>query len=78
MKNVLGRTHTGLNVVGFLQNMEDDRALSFLAQQRGIIVPPLSANAEKYFPPPGLIMGFAAFKEAEIRRGVESLATCFN
>lgn len=69
---------TGLNVVGFLQKGVDDKAVARLAQKRGIVVPPLSANVDKYFPPPGLILGFAAFDEVEIKRGVKHLASCLD
>lgn len=69
---------TGLNVIGLLQGEYDDQAFSQLAQNRGIIAPALSSNAEEHLPPPGLVLGFAAFNEAEIKLGVQQLATCFD
>jgi len=64
----------GLHLVGRLPASADDRALSRAAYARGVDAIPLSAT---YLGPPnasGLLLGYAAYPEAEIRAGMRELA----
>jgi DNA-binding transcriptional MocR family regulator len=55
----------------------DDREVAAAALKRGVHVQPLSINFR--FDPPqyGLLLGFAAFGEREMRSAVESLRSAF-
>jgi GntR family transcriptional regulator/MocR family aminotransferase len=64
----------GLHVVGWLPAGTDDRSSSRAAHARGVDAIPLSAT---YLGPPnasGLLLGYAAYSEAEIRAGVREFA----
>lgn len=65
---------SGLHLVGRLPESTDESELVRLAGQQGVTVYPLSGF---WIEPPacrGLILGFAAFREKEIRAGLEQLA----
>ncbi len=64
----------GMHAVGWLPEGEDDRAASRRAACRGVVTDPLSPN---YLAAPrrsGLLLGFAAATEEDIREGTRRLA----
>ncbi len=64
----------GLHLVGYLPTGEDDAAVSRAAYARGVDAVALSAT---YLDPPrarGLLLGYAAYSEAEIKNGMRQLA----
>ncbi len=64
----------GMHLVGWLPNGEDDRAASHRAAAQGVETLPLSAYAAE---PPGrggLLLGYTALDEPQIREGVRRLA----
>jgi GntR family transcriptional regulator/MocR family aminotransferase len=63
----------GLHVVGWLPPGVDDRQASQAAQAQGIETPPLSTYALAPLARGGLVMGYAALNESQIRTGVEKL-----
>lgn len=72
------KTHSGLHLIGWLPKNADEETLTHLAHQQGVTVYPLSAfrlsgGDQKQ----GLVLGFAAFREAAIKAGVETLATAW-
>jgi GntR family transcriptional regulator/MocR family aminotransferase len=64
----------GMRTVGWLPNDLDDSIAAQSAIARGLEVAALSRFAVKHRSPNGLVLGFAACNEAEIRRGVDVLA----
>lgn len=75
---MLGSRDRGLHFVGYLSDGDDDRAISDLAKQSDIIVPPLS---NCYLGKPkrrGLIFGFACVPPNEIAPAVRRLADILN
>jgi GntR family transcriptional regulator / MocR family aminotransferase len=67
-------TPSGLHLMGWLPEAGDERELARLADQHGVIVFPLSAFRLGASSRRGLVLGFAAFGEAEIEEGVQKLA----
>lgn len=68
------RKPPGLHLVGWLPENADEHKLAMLANQQGITVYPLS---EFWIEPDkrrGLVFGFAAFNEKEIKAGIQKLA----
>ena len=65
----------GLYTVGFLRNGMTSRQAETAASARGIEAIALSRFAFKRTDVHGLLLGFAAFDEREIHRGIVSLAT---
>jgi GntR family transcriptional regulator / MocR family aminotransferase len=70
----LERTPSGLHLVGWLPEAADEWELAKLADQHGVIVFPLSAFRLGASSRRGLVLGFAAFGEAEIEQAVQKLA----
>jgi GntR family transcriptional regulator/MocR family aminotransferase len=68
----------GLYTVGFLENGMGSRQAEKAAATRGIEVFALDRYALKRPAPKGVLMGFAAFDETQIRRGVIQLAAALN
>ena len=66
---------SGLHLVGRLPKDADDRAASRLAAGHGIEAIPLSWYADGTPKHKGLMLGYAAVSESEIRGGTRSLAT---
>ena len=64
----------GMRTVGWLRNGLEDTTAAESAVTQGLEVAALSRFAVKHRPPNGLLLGFAACNEAEIRRGVDVLA----
>jgi GntR family transcriptional regulator / MocR family aminotransferase len=70
----LERTPSGLHLVGWLPEAADEWEIAKLADQHGVTVYPLSAFRLGASSRRGLVLGFAAFGEAEIEEGVQKLA----
>lgn len=64
----------GLQTVGWLPEGVDAAQVAHAAEERGVEVVPLSGYSWGRSPRNGLMLGFAAFDEREIRVGVETLA----
>ncbi len=65
----------GLHLVGRLPEGVDDRAVARRLGEEGLVAPPLSFYTARPLDRGGLVLGYAAFDEARIRRGVQRLAT---
>jgi GntR family transcriptional regulator / MocR family aminotransferase len=64
----------GLQTVGWLPRRVDDCAAAQAAQELGLYTAPLSRYQIEPYPRSGLVLGFAAFDEAQIRTGVRQLS----
>ena len=64
----------GLNVVGWLENGFDEEQLSTSALKLGIELPGLGSYGHTALTRPGVVFGFAAFAEEQIRSAVQKLA----
>jgi len=64
----------GMRTVGWLAKGINDAKAAQVATAQGLEVTALSRFATKHRPPNGLVLGFAASNEAELRRGVDVLA----
>jgi GntR family transcriptional regulator / MocR family aminotransferase len=64
----------GLNTVGLLRNGMESRQAEVVAANYGIEAPGLDRFTLKRGQVEGLLLGFAAFDEREIRRGIVTLA----
>jgi GntR family transcriptional regulator/MocR family aminotransferase len=69
---------TGMHLIGWLPDGEDDRAVSRQAAQHQVNVLPLSTLAIDPVPRAGLLMGYAAINHDEIRAGVRRFAEAFD
>ena len=74
----LERAPSGLHLVGWLPDAADEWELAELADQHGVMVYPLSAFRLDVSSRRGLVLGFAAFGEAEIEEGVQKLARAWS
>lgn len=63
----------GLHLMGWLPD-GDDAVTSARLAEHGIKAPPLSSYAVRLQPRPGLVLGYAALSERQIRDGVETMA----
>ena len=63
----------GMHLVGWLPDGTDDEEVSLKAEEFGVTVPALSTYGLK-FRKPGLVLGYPAFDETEIREAVVRLA----
>jgi GntR family transcriptional regulator / MocR family aminotransferase len=68
----------GLYTVGFLENGMGSRQAEKAAATSGIDIVALDRYVLKRPDPKGVLMGFAAFDETEIRRGVIQLAAALD
>jgi GntR family transcriptional regulator/MocR family aminotransferase len=66
---------TGLQIMGWLPDGTNDRAVSREAAEAGVVAPPLSSYLLEASPRGGLLLGYAAHTPVEIRNGVRRLAT---
>jgi GntR family transcriptional regulator / MocR family aminotransferase len=74
----LERAPSGLHLMGWLPEAADEVEMARLAAQHGVIVFPLSAFRLGVSSRRGLVLGFAAFDEAEIEEGVQKLARAWS
>lgn len=69
------RSHeAGMHVVGWLQKGKNDAVVSRRARQLGIEAPALMTYREKSGGRGGLVLGYAAYTEQQIRQAVKQLA----
>jgi GntR family transcriptional regulator / MocR family aminotransferase len=66
--------HTGLHLLGWLPPHVNDLELAHRAVAEGVEITPLSSFRARPGGRPGLLLGFAAFDEKQIRAGIERLA----
>jgi GntR family transcriptional regulator/MocR family aminotransferase len=71
----VGPAEAGMHLVGRLPEGTDDRAISLKAAEFGVETPALSSYAIEPLPRGGLLLGYAALDEFQIRQGVQRLAT---
>jgi DNA-binding transcriptional MocR family regulator len=69
------RSDTGLYATGWLQPGVDDREISRRAALKGLDLPALSRYYHARRPMPGLLFNYANVPPADIRRGIDLLAT---
>lgn len=74
----LERTPSGLHLVGWLPEDADEWELAKLADRHGVTIYPLSSFRLGASSRRGLVLGFAAFDEAEIETGVQKLARAWS
>jgi GntR family transcriptional regulator / MocR family aminotransferase len=67
-------SETGLQVMGWLREGIDDQAASRWAESAGVVAPPLSAYRLEPSLRSGLLLGYAAHSEHQIREGIRRLA----
>lgn len=63
----------GMHIVAWLPRKYDDKKISKDAEGDNLIVYPLSEYIIKFKQQPGLIMGYTAFKENDLQKGVKKL-----
>ena len=63
----------GLHLTVFLNENLDDQTVSSALQDRGLVAPPLSFSSSRSLDRDGLVLGYAAISEADIRDGVDRL-----
>jgi GntR family transcriptional regulator/MocR family aminotransferase len=69
------RSHdAGMHVVGWLAKGRNDGVVSRRARQLGVEAPALTTYREKSGARGGLVLGYAAYNERQIRQGVKKLA----
>ena len=63
----------GMHLVGWLPDNLDDRQVAWKAAEVGVRLSPISDHSIKEYPRNGLVFGYAAFDEKQIRGGVAKL-----
>ncbi len=63
----------GMHIIGWLNEKMDDKQIAIDALKNKIIVNPLSNYSMKYFKKPGLILGYTAYDNREIKKAVSEL-----
>ena len=66
---------SGMRTIGWVRNGEEDLAVAQRARSRGLELAALSQFVIQHSPPAGLVLGFAGCEPAELRRGVDVLAS---
>ena len=69
---------TGLHLIGWLEGEDDDQAVSKRLAEEEIIAPPLSKYKIKQDLPAGILLGYAAYREEEIKSAIQRLAKVLN
>jgi GntR family transcriptional regulator/MocR family aminotransferase len=64
----------GMHLVGWLPDYLDDREAALKAAEENIRLSPISSHSINKYPRQGLVFGYAAFDEAQIRGGIAKLA----
>ncbi|MGQ0540505.1 MAG: hypothetical protein ACT4O9_01485 [Blastocatellia bacterium] len=65
----------GMHLIGWLPEGVDDTAASVAAWERGILASPLSGQSKVSPKRCGLVLGYTAFNERQIRGGIKQLQT---
>jgi GntR family transcriptional regulator/MocR family aminotransferase len=73
----IAAAESGMHLVGWLPDGLDDTVAARQAADYDVVVPPLSAYYNVAPPCGGVLLGYAAFSESEIRAGVQRLATAW-
>lgn len=73
----VGSAEAGLHLVAWCNGVRDDQQLTKAAWQVGVEVAPISTYSMQATPRPGLVLGYGMLTPAEIRAGVDKLATAF-
>jgi DNA-binding transcriptional MocR family regulator len=63
-----------MNLIGWLPEGADDRAMALKAAEGGIDIRPLSSHAIEPMPRAGLLFGYASLTRREIYQGAKKLA----
>jgi GntR family transcriptional regulator/MocR family aminotransferase len=71
-------SETGLQVMGWLREGIDDQDASRWAEAAGVVAPPLSSYRLEPSSRQGLLLGYAAHSERQIRESVKQLATALH
>jgi len=71
----VAHTASGMRTIGWVRNGESDLVVAQRARTRGLELAALSRFAVRYPQPSGLVLGFAGCAPAELRRGVDVLAS---
>jgi GntR family transcriptional regulator/MocR family aminotransferase len=71
----VGSAEAGMHLVGYLPEGVDDRAIAQQAAAYKVEAPALSSYAQTPLRRGGLLLGYAAFNQAEIQQGIRRLAT---
>ena len=66
---------SGMRTIGWLRDNENDLEVAQRARSQGLELAALSQFAVRHRAPAGLVLGFAGSAPAELRRGVEVLAS---
>jgi GntR family transcriptional regulator/MocR family aminotransferase len=69
----LGPAHAGMQLATYLPHSIDDREIARQAEKAGVNVAALSSFYLRECPQPGLLLGYAALPEGEMRSGVAVL-----
>ena len=77
-KNLTGlagaeQSPSGMHIIVWLPKNLNDQKVSEEALKNNLIVNPLSGYSIKFFKDPGLILGYTAFDEQEIKNGIQKL-----
>jgi GntR family transcriptional regulator/MocR family aminotransferase len=67
----------GMHVIGWLTGSKNDKLISAAAKKIGVTVNTLSDYSIKFPGKPGLLLGYAAFNEKQIKEGVKKICTVF-
>lgn len=65
----------GLHTIGWLNKIEDDEEFSRFMFKNGIITPALSGYSIKKRCKPGLVLGYAAYSEQQIKTAIKKIAS---
>jgi len=73
----IAAAESGMHLIGWLPAGVDDTVAARHAADYDVVVPPLSAYYGLAPPRGGVLLGYAAFSESEIRAGVQRLAVAW-
>ena len=65
---------TGLHAVGWLERDKDDRQVAALLRRHEVIASPISGYTQQYRQAPGLVLGYAPYREGLIREALGRMA----
>jgi GntR family transcriptional regulator/MocR family aminotransferase len=71
----VGKADAGMHLVGWLPEGVSDQLISEKAREQNLNLAPISAYATRKMPRGGLILGYTAFSEKEIKAGVKKIKT---
>ena len=68
----------GMHLIGWLPDGVDDRSVSEHLRGRGLLASPLSRYTDRKLERSGLLLGYTAFNDRQIKKGVQDLAAAFD